>query len=344
MTVPAFFDGHNDVLLRIALSPDLSAAIDRFITGETSGHLDLPRARAGGFAGGLFALFAPPPVRQPGAAPTFSDPVAIEAARADMFRQIAVLYRLQRQSGASIQVCRTVPEIGSAMADGRLAAMLHMEGAEAIDPDLEALEVFYAAGLRSLGPVWSRPNIFATGVPLRFGVGPDIGPGLTDAGKALIKACNALGIMIDLSHLNEKGFWDVAEISDAPLVATHSNAFALANHARNLTERQLHAIRDSNGLVGVNFGVTMLRPDGQRSGDVPLETIVRHVDHLIGELGVERVAFGSDFDGTQIPTEIADASGLPRLVNAFRSHGYDDETLQRICCKNWLDVLQRTID
>ena len=124
-----------------------------------------------------------------------------------------------------------------------LAAVLHIEGAEAIDANFELLDVLYAAGLRSLGPVWSRPNAFGHGVPFRCPSSPDTGPGLTDLGKALIGACNRLRILIDLSHLNERGFWDVAAISNAPLVATHSNAHAISPHSRNLTDRQLAAIR-----------------------------------------------------------------------------------------------------
>ena len=114
-----------------------------------------------------------------------------------------------------------------------LAPVLHIEGAEAIDPNFELLDVLYEAGVRSLGPVWSRPNAFGHGVPFRRPSSPDTGPGLTDLGKELIGACNRLGILIDLSHLNERGFWDVAAISNAPLVATHSNAHALSPHSRN---------------------------------------------------------------------------------------------------------------
>ncbi len=133
---------------------------------------------------------------------------------------------------------------------------------EAIDTRLEALDVFHAAGLRSLGPVWSRPNAFAHGVPFDFPRGPDTGPGLTAAGKRLVQACNRLGVLVDLSHLNEAGFWDVARISDAPLVATHSCAWALASSPRNLTDAQLDAIRASGGIVGINFHKGFLRADG----------------------------------------------------------------------------------
>src|SRR6185369_229144 len=131
---------------------------------------------------------------------------------------------LELDRAGAWRLCRSVAEIEAAISDGVFAAVLHMEGCEALDKDLAALELFHAAGLRSLGPVWSRNNIFGHGVPFAFPSSPDTGPGLTDAGKELIRACNHLKIMVDLSHLNEKGFWDVAGISDAPLVATHSNA------------------------------------------------------------------------------------------------------------------------
>src|ERR687885_810159 len=120
--------------------------------------------------------------------------------------------------------------------------VLHIEGAEAIDPELEALELWYAAGLRSLGPVWSRPNAFGEGVPFAFPASPDTGPGLTRAGKALVRRCAELGIAVDLSHLNEAGFWDVARLDQGPLIASHSGAHALAAASRNLTDAQLDAV------------------------------------------------------------------------------------------------------
>jgi membrane dipeptidase len=179
-------------------------------------------------------------------------------------------------------------------------------------------------------------------VPFRFPSPPDTGPGLTDAGKALVKACNELKVLVDLSHLNEKGFWDVAALSDAPLVATHSNAHALCPHSRNLTDRQLAAIRESGGVVGVNFAAGFLRADGRMVADTPLAEIVRHADYLIERVGVEGVAFGSDFDGAIIPKDMGTVAGLPKLVDAFRAAGYDDATLQKLCYENWLGVLERT--
>jgi membrane dipeptidase len=214
-----------------------------------------------------------------------------------------------------------------------------MEGCEPIDPDLAALEVFYAAGLRSLGPVWSRNNIFGHGGPFAYPAHPDTGPGLTEAGKRLVTACNRMGILIDLAHITEKGFWDVAQLSDQPLVASHSNVHAITPVARNLTDRQLDAIRERKGLVGLNFAVGMLRPDGQENRDTPISDMIRHIDYLVDRIGIDCVALGSDFDGAPIPAEIGDAAGLQRLIAALRNAGYADDDLAKICRGNWLRIL-----
>jgi membrane dipeptidase len=255
---------------------------------------------------------------------------------------MATLYRIEAASEGAVKVVRNVDELEQCLADGVLASILHMEGADAIDPGLDALEVFYRAGLRSLGIVWSRPTLFGHGVPFAFPRTPDTGPGLTDAGRELVRACNRLGIMLDLSHINEQGFRDVAALSDAPLVATHSNVHALCASTRNLTDEQLAIIRESDGMVGLNFANCFLRPDGGSGSDVSLEVMVRHLDYLVEHLGIDHVGFGSDFDGAAIPSEIGDASGLPKLIAVMQAHGYDDESLRRITHQNWIRVLRRT--
>ena len=345
------FDGHNDVLLRLVRKSEPGGGVESFIAGDGSGHLDLPRARAGGLAGGLFAVFVPS-LEPAGARDEMMrtaeyqvplpEGVELPYAQSLALEMIALLFRIVRRSGGSVRLCCSAGEIRASVDASALAAVLHLEGAEPIDRDLRMLEVLHAAGLRSLGPVWSRPNIFAHGVPFRFPSSPDTGPGLTPEGKALVKACNELRIVVDLSHLNEQGFWDVVGLSNAPLVASHSNAHALCPHSRNLTDRQLAAIRDSGGLVGVNFAASFLRADGRMVADTQLQELVRHADHLIEHLGVEGVGFGSDFDGAVIPAEMGDAAGLPKLVDAFRAAGYDEATLRKLCFENWLDVLERS--
>jgi len=252
------------------------------------------------------------------------------------------LFRIEAASAGQVKVVRTADELAACLRDGVLAAILHFEGAEAIDPELNALEVFYQAGLRSLGPVWSRPNAFAHGVPFQFPHSPDTGPGLTDAGRGLVRACNRLGIMIDLSHMNEQGFWDVAELTDAPLVATHSNVHSLSQSTRNLTDKQLDAIKETDGMVGLNFAVSFLRADGKSDADTPIEVMVQHIDYLVERLGIDRVGLGSDFDGAKIPQEIGDVAGLPKLVAALRARGYDDAALRKIAHENWVRVLRKT--
>lgn len=355
------FDGHNDALLRLwrrgdkagasFLDPDAHPVPENGVAPglPAGGHIDWPRARAGGLVGGLFATFVPDregksravlgnDVKDADPMPPVDQPHALDVTLA----QAAILPRMARASEGRVRQCETVGDIEAAVGDGAMACVLHMEGAEAIDADLDALEVLYAAGLRSLGPVWSRPTIFATGAPFRFNATADDGPGLTDAGRALVAACNELGVMIDLSHMNEAGFWDVAASSGAPLVATHSNVHALSPSSRNLTDKQLDAIADSGGMVGLNFAVNFLREDGKRVLDTPLETMVRHLDHLVARLGEDGVGLGSDFEGAPPPAEIGDAAGLPRLVKALRASGWDDALTRKVCRDNWLRVLHAT--
>lgn len=332
------FDGHNDTLLRLYTAKH----DDSFFT-SADGHLDLPRARQGGFVGGFFAVFVPTPpdasTPNDGGLP---DPLPYSYALHTALGMTALLFRIEAQSAGQVCVARTIGEIEHGLRTNTLSAILHLEGADPIDTGFHALEVLYQAGLRSLGIVWSRPNAFGCGVPLCFPHTPDIGPGLTDAGRALVEACNRLGILIDLSHLNEAGFWDVARLSDAPLVATHSNAYAICPSPRNLTDRQLDAIRESDGMVGVNFHVGFLRPDGQRDANTPLDTVADHIVHLVERLGIDRVGFGSDFDGALMPRDLGDAAGLPRLLETLRRRGFDEPSLRKLAHENWLRVLRKT--
>ena len=352
------FDGHNDVLLRLHMSEARGKFTDPVAAflhgaehdGAPRGQLDLPRARTGGLVGGFYAIFVPSQeagakvgaeIDPPDAAP--APGVDLAAAQRTTLAMASLLLRIERASGGDVTVCRTAGDLDAAIAAGRHAAILHVEGAEAIDPGLHMLDVLHGAGLRSLGPVWSRSNIFAHGVPFRFPSSPDTGPGLTELGKALIRRCNALGILIDLSHMNEKGFWDIAALSDAPLVATHSNAHALCAHARNLTDKQLAAIAESRGVVGVNYAVSFLRPDGRRTSDTPLDLIVDHILYLAERLGEDGVALGSDFDGATIPADLGSVAGLPALVQRMRDRQLGQSLIDKVCVTNWQNVITHTL-
>ena len=346
------FDGHNDALLRLYRRGGADGP-RAFLDGEAKGHLDLPKALEGGFAGGLFAVFVPSPGKAgsstgdasssvSGSDPPVAQIVELGAAQSIVFNMFSLLLRIERESQGRVRVCRSVRDIRRCMNDGVLAPVLHIEGAEAIDPNFEILDVLYAAGLRSLGPVWSRPNAFGHGVPFVCPSSPDTGPGLTDLGKELIRQCNRLRILIDLSHINERGFWDVAAISNAPLVATHSNAHALSPHSRNLTDKQLAAIRETGGMVGVNFATSFLRPDGARDADTSIELVIDHLEHMLEHVGEDGVGVGSDFDGARMPSGMGTAAGLQNLVAAMRARGFGEPLIEKVCFRNWLRVLGQT--
>jgi membrane dipeptidase len=316
-------DGHNDLVLRVW-------------RGEEPRHIDLATAPDAGFAGGFFALYVPSPEMGEPPDPPYAVPLA-DAIPTDVAARVAEeLYATLER----LPVARATS--AADFARGRVAAIVHLEGADPLARDLSDLDRWYERGLRSVGLVWSRPNAFAEGVPFRFPASPDTGAGLTAAGRALVSACNRLGILVDLSHLNEAGFWDVARLSDAPLVATHSNAHALCASTRNLTDGQLDAIRASGGIVGVNFAVSFLREDGRVDPATRIAEIVRHVDYLVDRMGVDHVGFGSDFEGAIVPAELGGAAGLPKLVDVLRAAGYDERAIEQLTHANWLRVFDAT--
>ena len=295
---------------------------------------------------GIFAVFTPSPEKPPGQVKftrgvhtePLAPPVSQERAAAHAGDAAGRLLALER--AGELVVARGIDDVDAAR-DGSSppVAVLHLEGAEAIDPALEALGEWHARGLRSLGPVWSRANAFATGVQFAFPSSPDIGPGLTDRGEALVDACAELGILVDLSHMNEAGFWDVARMEPGPLVASHSGAHALCAASRNLTDAQLDAVEASDGLVGIVFATVFLRPDFADDPDTPLTLIAEHARYVADRIGARHVALGSDFDGATVPAELGDAAGLPKLLAALRKAGFDDEELAAICWHNWRRVL-----
>jgi membrane dipeptidase len=333
------FDGHNDALTR----EDHAALAG----GRSGGHLDLPRMRLGGVRGAIFAVFTEsagarrePLLREDGVL-EFEQAPAVAQADAAAHAAVVIERLCALERAGEVRIARSIGDIDAAAGAGPPAAVLHLEGAEAIDPGLEALDELYALGLRSLGLVWSRPNAFAQGVPFAFPSSPDTGPGLTPAGRALVRRCAQRGVLVDLSHLNERGFWDVARLEAGPLVASHSGAHALCAASRNLTDRQLDAIGASGGLVGIVFATTFLRADFADDPQTPIGLIVAHARHVADRIGVAHVALGSDFDGATIPAALGDAAGIPLLLEAFSRDGFSAAEIAQIAWGNWRRVLER---
>lgn len=332
------FDGHNDLLLRLWLHHHDDPA-GAFFGGTEQGHLDYPRMQQGGFAGGLFALFVPPRRYVAEMAPQRD--LQTWQPQAILWQQLDILKTLVARSDGRARLCLSAADIAACRRDGVLAMVAHIEGADGFDADGEDLAAFYQAGVRSIGPFWNLPNRFGEGVSGGFPGSPDSGPGLTADGERLIGFAAEHRMLIDVSHMNEKAFWDTARLSRAPLVATHSNAHALCPQPRNLTDDQLRAIRDSDGVVGINFGNAFLRADGKRDADGGLIEIVKHCEHLLSIMGRDHVALGSDFDGISVPAELKDVSGLPALYALMRSLNYDHALIEQLAWGNWQRVLQQ---
>ncbi len=365
--MPAFFDGHNDTLLRLHLA---DSDVEPFFSGRR-GHLDLPKARAGGFGGGFFAVFVPNPsdedlldlvddkgskgaVGKPAKLPwsrdnaPYSPPVDAETAVRIATEVMDLAERLVSVGKGRIVWMKDSSDLDQAERAFRsmphdidaVRLVLHFEGAEPIRSDLSNLEHWYSRGLRSLGLVWSRRNDFAAGVPFRYPSTPDHFDGLTAAGKDLVRACDELGILLDLAHLNERGFWDVSRTSTKPLVVTHAGALSVCPSSRNLTDDQIRAIGDSDGVVGVNLHCGDLRTDGRLNSDTPLEVVIQHIETMVGLAGPRHVALGSDFDGALMPRCLSDASKLPTLLSGLKDRGWKDDALAAFAYGNWLRALR----
>jgi membrane dipeptidase len=284
--------------------------------------VDLPRALRGGLGGCFTSIF-------------LTNEQAEMAPVDYAMQEMNDVFTIADRAEGRFRVCRTVADIRQAFAEDAFASVFMFEGADPISYSLKELRVFYEAGLRCLAPVWSRSNIFAHGV--RFG-GEQIEEGLTAAGRELVHACNRLGILLDVSHINPAGFWDMIEESDAPIVATHSSVKALSPHVRNLDDEQIQAIADKGGTIGINFANAFLRPDMKPDPATELEVVLAHFDYVVNLVGDEHVSFGTDFDGTNIPACVKDATGLPLVLRALKGRGYSDDRLERICNGNFLRV------
>lgn len=336
--VQPVFDGHNDALTR--------EDHGLIATGRPEGHLDLPRMRSGGVRGAIFAIFSGGGRLRDRTVPRddgvlefeYAAPLDHVIAASEASAAAGRLLGLAR--AGHVRLARAIGDLDEARDNsGPPVAVLHLEGAEAIDAELEALELWYGAGLRSLGPVWSRANAFGSGVPFISPSSPDVGPGLTAAGRALVRRCAELGILIDVSHLNQAGFWDVVRLEAGPIVASHAAAHALCPASRNLTDAQLDAVGSSGGLIGIVFAAPFLRPDFADDPDTPLDLIAGHARYVADRIGVEHVALGSDFDGATIPREVGDVAGIPRVLAALADRGFSDSKIDAISWGNWRRVL-----
>jgi len=281
------------------------------------GHVDLPRLRQAGIKVQFFALF-PDRIYYPGR--TLQQVLRLLDYATESFRE-----------DAGITVIRTRQDLQHCLATETLGAVMTLEGGEPLEGEIRILRALYRLGVRGLGLTWNNRNELADGV-----AEGQTGGGLTRLGRQVVQEMNRLGMIIDVSHLSEPGFWDVLELSSAPVIASHSNCSAVWDHPRNLTDRQIKAIAEQRGVVGISLVPQFVGPQG-----AGLSALIEHIDHICSLVGDEYVGFGSDFDGLKdLICGVNDVTDFPALVDGLRGRGYSQEAVARICGRNCLRVLE----
>ena len=309
MRIIVIIDGHIDVIFALQLQRR------EFSTRSDIGHVDLPRMREGNVSAALFTVYP--------ASSNFSISTGVDN-----------WFKLVENPENSLMQIRNLDDFEKARQSDKIGAILHFEGAGGLDSEFNLLRNYHRLGLRSMGLSWSNMNQFATGV------GTIEERGLTAEGKALVLEMQSLGILVDISHLNEKSFWDVNEITNKPIIASHSNAYSICNHVRNLKDDQIQAIKDTNGTIGINLCTSFLDPQ-KKEDQITFEIIKNHIDHIVEKTGINHISLGSDYDGATVPSILKDISYYPKLIEFLRNT-YSKSDIEKITYQNFLRVFKAT--
>jgi membrane dipeptidase len=313
------FDAHCDTLQKVL------GGERRLGERSEEGHADLPRLREGGITAQIFALFVSPNHFPKGAA-------------RQALRLLDVFYQELEENADQLTLAATASDIERAKAEGKVAGILSLEGAEALEGDLGVLRAFYKLGVRNIGLTWNLRNAAADGVDETRS-----SSGLANFGVQLVQEMNRLGIMIDISHLSPTGVRDVLHVSEAPVIASHSNAYALCPHRRNLTDEQLEGVASKGGVVGVTFVPRFVTEDENQA---TLKRVLDQIDYMVKTMGVDHVGLGSDFDGFFGPEQVRgleDVTRLPRLTAGLVERGYSEEDVKKILGGNFLRVFREVV-
>jgi membrane dipeptidase len=312
------FDAHCDTLQEVL------AGKRRLGERSEEGHADLPRLHEGGVTAQIFALFVSPNCFPRGAA-------------RQALRLLDVFYQELEENADQLALATTASDIERAKAEGKVAGVLGLEGAEALEGDLGVLRTFYKLGVRNIGLTWNLRNAVADGVDEMRSSG-----GLTNFGVQLVREMNRLGIMVDISHLSPTGVRDVLHVSEAPVIASHSNAYALCPHRRNLTDEQLEGVASKGGVVGVTFVPNFVTADGYQA---TLKGVLDQIDYMVKTMGVDHVGLGSDFDGFfgVNVRGLEDVTHLPQLTAGLVERGYSEEDVKKILGGNFMRVFREVV-
>lgn len=310
------FDAHIDTVM------DWTDGKRDFATRSEKGHVDLPRMREGGVDVQIFALFVPPEYHPDRSLPR-------------LLQMLDAFFRELDRNAGDLALCTNAREIDAALAGGRIAAILSIEGAEPIGTDLARLRVLHRLGVRAMGLVWNGRNAVGDGIGEVRTNG-----GLTTFGVKVVEEMNRLGMIVDVSHLNEPGFWDVAAVSTKPFIASHSNCRALCDHPRNLTDDQIRELAKAGGVMGLNFHPGFIH----ESGRATLDQLLDHAEHVLQLVGPDHLGLGTDYDGiSTTPEGLDDVSRLPRFTEGLLARGYDETTVRKVLGGNFLRVVREVL-
>ena len=303
------FDGHCDTILACLLRGGGFA--------RNGGHLDLERAGAYRRYAQFFALYGEPE--------DFSEALSF---REIFGREHALFRRELEANGARMALCATAGEAEAAFAAGKVAAFLSVEGAELLDCSLERLEEARELGVRSVNLTWNHANALSgtnAEEPER---------GLSPQGRAFVRKLEALGMLADVSHLSDAGFWDVADTLSGPFWASHSNSRAVLSHPRNLTDEQFTAIIEHDGVAGLNLYADFL------GGAPDVDTVIAHLDHWLELGGARHIALGGDLDGcNRLPAGFTGVESWPLLYEALLRRNTPEDLVRDLFFNNLMRVV-----
>ena len=311
----AIIDGHTDVLYSLPMQQR------KFHQESEKGHVDLPRIRKSNVSAMFFAIF-----------PGINQYFVLKGARN--------LVDLVEEPKNELMFIKKFSDLEKAEKENKVGVIFHIEGVGGFDTEFHILNLLYHLGLRSFGITWSDSNIFGSGSSFMPGAPIDT-RGITAEGRELILEANKLGVIVDVSHLSDKSFWDVLEVTKKPIIASHSCCRAISPHVRNLTDEMLKALADNGGVIGINFANAFLREDCGREADTPYTKIIDHIDHVAKLVGPDHVGFGSDFDGTGVPDEVKDVTGFNKLVKELERRKYSEEDINKICHGNFKRIFEK---
>lgn len=278
---------------------------------KNSGHIDIQRLKEQNVAMQFFAAWI--------------DPIYAEDGFARCNHILDKFDEEYEKNQQYLHLIRTAEDIDFALANNKIAALLSVEGGEALNGDMELLYELYQRGVRLLTLTWNGRNALADGI----GVGENAG-GLTSLGQQAVRQMNSLGMIVDVSHISEKGFWDVAECANAPFIASHSNAKAICSHPRNLNDEQIQQIIQRNGFIGIN-----LCSDFLRENESSVDDIIAHVEHFLSIGAQDVVGFGADFDGVdKLPQGISGVESMQDIIENMLKMGYSEQLVEQITFQN----------